>query len=417
MNLGQSLGNMAGGAVQGFQNQERLQLAQKSEADSVNLRNRQMVMAEKDQAQQDLDRERVNKTREESAAYFKDFWGDKTETVGETTKDDGNGNVTKVPTVVTKPGRRMDDPEAVAQYALGHAMISAKNSGMTPEAAQKIYEMVDNGRRTAAGRALDKVLAGDESAMGVYLKGIGRDPKGATLEMDMRKGVMQINVADGGLPVDLKRAYGAVGTAAQVKQRMDEEKRVVEMEKGRAQTSNLGATQRLHEAQATEIPSKIGKNNAEAYKAGQQGGLAAAKSANVKAGAQGLKDDKVTSQVTAQIKLVQGNDPSDPTGKTKNSDQAAYLQGRAADLLTGDPKKDARTAVAKAQSEYASVDSQATAWLQKNVLAMKPADRKAKYGTTDVAAIKQNAIRAALPKYAAPQARTADSTADDNSDE
>ena len=388
MNLGQSIGNMAGGAVQGFQNQERLQLAQKSEADSVNLRNRQMVMAEKDQAQQDLDRDRVNQSREEGAAYFKDFWGDKTETVGETSQDDGNGNITKVPTVVTKPGRRMDNPEDVAQYALGHAMIAAKHSGMTPEAAQKIYEMVDNGRRTAAGRALDKVLAGDESAMGAYLKGIGRDPKGATLEMDIRKGVMRINVADGGPPVDLKMAYGAVGTAAQVKQRMDEEKRTVEMDKGRAQTANLGATQALNEAKASEIPSKIGRNNAEAYKAGQQGGLAAARGASVRAGAGAAVDKKLSSDIMTNAKGAAGPDPTGD-GKAPYTEKYAFLTGRANELARGGKVSSGLGAVAAARKEWQTTESQVADQLSK----VDKKVLKEKYKTSDVATLTARAMK------------------------
>lgn len=419
MNLGMSLGSMANGAVQGYDSQERLQLAQKSEADNVNLRNRQMVMAEKDQAYQDSQRQRQEQDRNASAALYKKFYGEQQETVGETESTAPDGSITKVPTVVTKNYQPGQDATRDNKWYVEHLAMNARRSGMSMEDFAKVAERVDNGRRTEGGRALDKVLMGDDDATATFLKAMGKDPKGAKLDRRPADGVNEIVLADGS-KVDLKRAAAATATAAYYKELMGEEKSAMEAGKVRASTSNLQAQSALHAAQAGEIPSKINRNNAEAGKAGAQAGLASARAKNVGAATQSLKDDKVTSQVTAQIKLVQGSDPSDPTGKAKNPDHASYLQGRAAEILADDPKKDARTAVAKANSEYASVDSQATAWMQKNVIAMKPADRKAKYGTTDVAAIKAMAVKAALPKYSAPAAPSApagQSSSDDNADE
>ena len=386
MNLGQSLGNMAGGAVQGFQSQEHLQLAQKSEADNVNLRNRQMVMAEKDQAYQDGERERQTQLRTDSAALFKKYYGEQTETVGETESTAPDGSTMKVPTVVTKTYQPGQDADRDNKWYVDHLAMNARRSGMSMDDMAKVAERVDTGRKTAAGRQLDKVMMGDDSATTAFLKSIGKDPTGAKLDRRPADGVNEIVLGDG-TKVDLKRAAAATATAAYYKELKDEEKSSMDGAKTRAQVGNITSQSNLRDAEASEIPSKIGRNNAEAYKAGQQGGLAAAKAVNVKAGG-GAVDKKLSSDIMANAKGAAGPDPTGD-GKAPYTEKYAFLTGRANELARGGKVSSGLGAVAAARKEWQTTESQVADQLSK----VDKKVLKEKYKTSDVATLTARAMK------------------------
>lgn len=387
MNLGQSLGNMAGGAVQGFQGQEHLQLAQKSEADNVNLRNRQMVMAEKDQAYQDGERERQTQLRTDSAALFKKYYGEQTETVGETESTAPDGSTMKVPTVVTKTYQPGQDADRDNKWYVDHLAMNARRSGMSMDDMAKVAERVDTGRRTEAGRQLDRVMMGDESATASFLKSIGKDPTGAKLDRRPAEGVNEIILGDG-TKFDLKRAAAATATAAYYKELKDEEKSAMDGAKTRAQVGNITSQSNLRDAEASEIPSKIGMNNARAGESGAKAGYYSAKGASVRAGAGAAVDKKLSSDIMTNAKGAAGPDPTGD-GKAPYTEKYAFLTGRANELARGGKVSSGLGAVAAARKEWQTTESQVADQLSK----VDKKVLKEKYKTSDVATLTARAMK------------------------
>ena len=157
--------------------------------------------------------------------------------------------------------------------------------------------------------------------------------------------------------------------------------------KTRAQVGNITSQSNLRDAEASEIPSKIGRNNAEAYKAGQQGGLAAAKAVNVKAGG-GAVDKKLSSDIMANAKGAAGPDPTGD-GKAPYTEKYAFLTGRANELARGGKVSSGLGAVAAARKEWQTTESQVADQLSK----VDKKVLKEKYKTSDVATLTARAMK------------------------
>ena len=350
-----NLGGFAGGLAQGFQSQERLNLAQKDQADNQAMNNRRMVMAEQDQAAQQEGRDREKSMRDKSAALFKKYYGEQEEVIGETEGDDGNGGKTKIPTVRKTVRQPKMDPKVDEQWATEHQLLVAEHSGMTMEQMEKISGFVETGRKTRAGAALDLVLAGNDKGMKDFLTHIGKDPAGAKLDRRLHEGVQQIVLANGEV-VDLKRAAAATATAAYYTRMLDEEKQAQGTQHNLAQTKNINAQAAGHIADAALVPAKAKLLANQAYAAGESGNLSKAKRQNVgSAGAAGAPVKAPTKDVLAAVRSVaaRGSD-----GKSDPGSVARMLAIASHAMQTG-KAKDANSAAALAQREDARMSSDA----------------------------------------------------------
>jgi hypothetical protein len=350
-----NLGTFAGGAVQGYQSQERLNLAQQEAADSKNFRERSMRMQEQDAAARQEALDRAKKMREDSAALFAKYYGDKTETIGESEADDGTGNLVKVPitkSVSYKPG---DDPTGRDnEWLTEHLKLSAKYNGMKPDEVFAVAKHIDEARRTETGKVLDKVLMGDDKAQDKFLTSIGKNPEGAKLVRDPANGVMKITLADG-TDVDLMRAAHGMALssyAADLRKEMDSARKsnvdqsVVKKNEAQAAKANAEASgaSELNAAHVEESKAKAGQARAAA-------GLSVARASNVKMKGTEMAEDKAGRETRAEIASVIEKDPNAMDGKSKDPAMAKFLQGRATAVRLSDKKKPSE-AVAQATREY-----------------------------------------------------------------
>lgn len=388
-----NLGNFVGGAVQTYQQQQRTNLAAKDQQDSVNLRDRQLKIAEADEAARAAERARSEALRADSAALFNKYYGEKQETVATTASEDGSGGAATVPTVKSTQRQPGMDSAIDGQWYAEHLAITAKHSGMDAPTMEKIAARVDEVRRTAQGKLLDKVSVGDEAAMKTLLTQLGKSTEGAKLDFRPVEGVNQIVLGDG-TKLDLKRWAAANATAAQYRSLVDAEKGAQDAAKSAATTRNLGAQADAHTAEAALAPVKASKYRAEA-------GLAGARAANVGQTTRATADDKMGKLALSEAKAQADVDPSSMDGKTKNADQIAFLTNRAGEIRAAGKTKG--TGIAEARKEWDAVATQAGAWAA-GLAKLTPKERKAKYGTSDIASIKNEAIKRTLGVRAAPAA-------------
>lgn len=302
-----NLGNFVGGAVQGFNAQERTNIASREQQANQGFRERTMKIAENEEAAKVAARDREKAMRDESSSLFNKYYGEQQETVAETKSEDGQGNLASIPTV--KVARKQPGLDAAHdnKWRMEHAMLIAKHEGASPEKMAATVKQMEDALQTETGKSLNKVLSGDESALGAFLKSIGKDPKGAKLDNRPADGIRQIVLADGSTPLDLRKAFQFTANAAQYKALLDEEGAARDVIKDKASTRNLNATAGAHEAEASLIPLKGNLLKAQAGAAGAQGNLANAK-AQAASGGGGAVDKKALA--AAEKTLV-----SDPTYK------------------------------------------------------------------------------------------------------
>jgi hypothetical protein len=400
MSMG-NLGNFAGGVASGMQSQQRLMMQQQEMQQNKEFRERQMKMQEQDAAAREEERQRAAKMREESAALFKKYYGEQQEEIGSNLSEDGAGNMTRVPTMRVTNYQPGMDKDRDAQWYSDHLALSARYSRMTPEDMAKTASHIDTLKRQGVGELLDKVSSGDETAMAKLLKKVGRSPEGARLEFKPLDGVNRIVLADG-TELDLKGYAAANATAQHYASMKDRESSAQTAALNAARTKNLGADADLKAATAADRRADLSltgdKRNLLGAQAEERRAAAAAHrstAARNNAAATATGDLKVIKEVREEIKSVVERDPTSADGKAPNKDHQSFLQGRATELRTQNPKMNAAQSVAAANKEWKKVATQADAWAQK-VQAMKPAERKKKYGTADVAALRAAAIRKAL---------------------
>ena len=390
-----NLGGFAGGYAQGKQNQQRFELAQQEQNASQGFRNRQINIQESDEAERQAGRERDQAMRTGSAALFNKYYGEQKETVGETTSDDGNGGTTTVPTVKTTIKKPGEDAELDGKWAMENAMLHAQHSGMSMEEMARTSAMVDSGRRTAAGKALDKVLGGDESALGSFVTGIGKDPKLAKLDNRPVDGVRQIVFSDGSKPFDLRQAYAATATDAVYRRIMDDEKEQqgIATHKARITDYEAQATQRAAQANrdALESPARVKLLEAQAREAAQRGGMYAARGgAYGAAGGAGGKSANRDLQAAVMSTLPPGFD-----GKPDHN-AAGPLLGFAADAMKKGAKSPAEAA-SIASKQFTELSGQARAQVTEAIAQAKkdPAVKAAlvkQFGAIDADTLRTHAI-------------------------
>lgn len=408
-----NLGNFAGGVAQGFQQQQRTNLARQNAQSLQDYRSRSMQIQEQDAAnrQQEADarqkeRDRAEAMRQDSMKLYEQFYGPKEVTVA---GDDGKP-VTK--TITLQPGV---DPDTDNKWFAGKLMLAAKHGNLTMEQMKAQADRVDAAKRTAYGQNLEKMLDGDGSAMREFVKAKGRDPSAAKLDIRPVDGTMQITFGDGTPPIDLKRAALMNATAALYKQMLEEEKGAQGAAKTKAEVDEKTATGNLRQAQAGNVGAlndeRAGLIKAQTTAANAAAGAhaAAAKASLARAEnlGQSTKDartDRIDKEARAQILLSADADPASLDGKQKNADMVGYMQGRSAELRA--TKKMAPAAsVAAARKEWKDVEAQAGAWAN-GLKTMPSAEREKRYGTSDINKIKNAAIVRALGKNA--QRATAD---------
>ncbi len=369
-----NLGAFIGGAVQGYQQQEDRQIRQQEAKDNralrtqemglrtqeMGFRERQMKMQEAEDFERQEKRNRDKAMREESAVLFKQHYpGDREEQVGETEADDGQGGVTKIPTMKRVPGLKPGTDLATdAKWYTDHLKLTAKYGTMSMEDMAKTAAKVDELRKTENGRLLDKVVTGDKAALVQLLKATGRDPTGATHVFKPLEGMNHIQMADG-TTLDLKAYAAANATAAHYQQLKDAETSAQGTANSAATRKNLGSTSALHDAQAGLVPSQIKENEAQAVQAraaagasGASANLANAKAKNVGADTKAKAEEKVDAQRLKEIQAVVEKDPSSVDGKGKNVDMAGFMVGRASQLARENPKMKGPEAVAQARQEW-----------------------------------------------------------------
>lgn len=383
-----NLGNFAGGLAQGYDQQQRLQLAQQEQASNQQFRERSMQMQEQDQAAKQAALKRQQQMQKEGTDIYNDLYGPKQTVTGYTEQDDGNGGTTKVPTVTTTQEKPGENPETTAKYAYAHAALVAKYHEMTPEIMAQTAQMVDQGRRTAAGKELDKVMQGDASAVSALVTKMGKDPEGAKLQYDPAKGVNQVVDAKGNMLVDLNRAYAASATAEKYKQIMAEQDSAQKTQHNLAQTKYLSAEGDKNSAEAKEIPANAaaerGLKAGQTYHAYQAGNLSGAnKSA--------LLDEKRQRDLDARINTTIGKTP-DATGDGKTEWMAPkqWVQSKVTGALSDNPKADMNGVFNDALTRYSQIKSATQKQLTDAV--SNPDKLKAlqaRYGVKDKATILQ----------------------------
>ena len=423
-----NLGNFVGGAVQSYRQGQDFDLRQQEATDNRNFRERQLKIQEADEAEKQATREREKALRVGSTDLFQKYYGDKTEQVGETEADDGQGGVTKVPTLKTtslKPGQ---DPATDAKWYSDHLLLVAKHSGMTADDMAKTAAQVDTLRRTEQGQLLDKVTTGDKDALSKLLKMVGKDPAGAKLDFRPLEGVNEVVLADG-TKLDLKKYAAANATAAHYAAMRQSEADAQGTASHAATVRNLGASTDLHAAQAGEIKETAGAKrgllgaqtraaDASAADSYAGAGLKKAKAANVGASTAGLQEEKINKEISAEASKATGVDPTSTDGKGKNVDQYSYVAGRASKLKQeSGGKLSTPQAVQAAKAEWDTQADRVNAFVDSETKGLDSKAIKAKFGTSDKALIKSVILRKKLGVTAAPAAparRAAAVTDDEN---
>lgn len=404
-----NLGGFAGGLAQGLQGQQRINLAQQqqdqaaeTQAQNAQMQERRMVMAERDQAAQEAERARKEAMRSKSAEVFKKYYGEKAEPVAESVGDDGAGNLARIPTMKVSTKQPGMDPEYDAKWAMENMQVLAEYSGLSREDMESMASYVDRGKRTVVGKALDRVLSGDQSAITEFVKGIGKDPTGARLEIRPLDGVMQITLANGE-PLDLKRAAMASATEAYFKNLLAMEKSEQATATTKANLKNLNANADQTTAETQLLPEKAAKLKAETYAANMRGKASAARAAV--GGGGGGTGKLPTRDIQAAVKMVT---PRSADGKA-DSGASAILLGLTQQALAGGKAKDANSAAAAARAAYDKVAGEA----DKRIAALRAAKRKpADFGASSWEEARNSAIAQRLGGGSPAPAAT-----DDNDEE
>jgi hypothetical protein len=385
-----NLGSFASGAVQGYQSQERLNLAQSEAADNKQFRERSMKMQEQNQGNQQDQIDRQNKMRAAVADSYAQNYGMQDVQDGESVQDDGQGGVTKVPTmkkVQISPG--MDtarDAKVFADTYKAQAMYGSTD----PAHMQAMFDAVQKSKSTTLGKSLLATLSGSDASIGELGKQLGKTPaqiKGAALNFHPDKNIQQIDWGDGS-STDLKQQAAAVGASDAWTALHGQVQDAQGVARVNAETANLGASANLHNATAAattaEMPSKIKLNESHAdyfSSVGQD------RIDNHNA----AQSDKRAKDSLGEIRAVIGEDPMAMDPKATNKDQATYLMTRSADLRASGATG---TQVGQANKEWMTQSDAFDTAFKNLTTGMSKDAIKAKFG--DPRALKAKTMRDSL---------------------
>lgn len=318
-----NLGSFVGGAVQGYQSQERVNVAKRAEARNSNMQERSMKMQEDDHSAKQDARAKDEELRAGLEALQKEY-------------------------PVDAP------PEKQAEYFSREALIIAKHTPYTSEQRKKHAAAASDVLKTPFGQSMDRLLAGDQSAMPEVLQQLKRSPEGATLDYRPRAGVVQITFKDGSPPVDLRKSAVLFANAS-YQQRLEagiaaEQKEGVAIATMDDKRSNIAARGKKTDAE-------VNKLNAQAGQARTASGLNVARTKNVGGGG---GDGALNKQLIDEIKLVVGKDSVGEDGKpSANQDKVVFIHNE----VTKAGGKNRSAVIASANQKYRSVESAAGKWV------------------------------------------------------
>lgn len=366
MNLGVAIGS----AVGEYNNQKHMQLVKQEAEGNRALRERQVDMQEADHQERLKARSRETAIKDESAALYKAYQ--------ESTPE---------------PGK---EASHAAQWTMKLAGVNARLRGMSPKDMQGIAEMVENGRKTEGGQALDRVMQGDSGELGVLAKKMGRNPEGAVLDIRPGHGVAQIVFKDGGKPFDLRQAYAAAATHDQWKAFQENEGQVQKADLHQAQIGNYKAQEKEREGRVTREeelrPLHVAHLKANVRQSNSSANLSDAQAKNVGATQRAAAIDKGDKELLSIIEKRLPPDP-DGDGKAKDTAQAAFLYDATRSLMRGG-KVNRDQAIEQAQAQLGKVMSD----VDSRILALKAAKRKpAEFGASDWGSVRRKSILEKLP--------------------
>ena len=368
-----NLGSFAGGAVQGYQNQERLQMAQAEQKSNLAFRERGMKMQEDEAAAKKAQRDREDAMRQANSEVFSKYYGEKEVPDGELGQDSGGAPRTKK--VKISPGQ---DTKTDLAYLNDQMGVIANHGNIDPAIMMKMGEMARTHMDSARGRLLRSVVGGDESALAEMAKEGGKDPSKAKLIVDPAKRIAKIDWGDGTKPLDLRMAMLAVHAAGDLRQTENDVRDDAEKA---ATTAKVTAQGNLYDAQAKAFPAesaaKIRTSNASA--------------AHSSAATGSLLDDKRQKTLDTRINSTIGKTP-DATGDGKTEWMAPkqWVQSKVTGALSANPKSDMNKVFNEALTTFTKIKSATQS--QFSSMVGDPTKLKAlqsRYGTKDKATILQ----------------------------